>query len=328
MNSFEIPVYKPPFFSSNPHVQTIATSLFRDVPQKIYTHRERLELDDGDFLDIDWIDNNSSNCIIIFHGLESSSYARYVLGAAQAFSQIQSFEEFQFHFSVAVVNWRGCSGEPNRLLQSYHSGKTDDIHRVIEVLRLRFEKLFAVGFSLGANALLKYCGEITTNTSLTACAVVSAPTDLAASARKLSEPLNYIYLHRFLRRLYRKMEVKSRQFPHDIDLQKFRGMKSFADFDSAYTAPVHGFVSAEEYWNHCSANNYLHSITTPTLFISSYDDPFLSKECYPVKLLEENQYIIPVLTDRGGHVAFMQASDTQRYHERIIMRFFCRSIFC
>jgi len=268
--------------------------------------RERITTPDDDFLDLDWLQKDSDKLVIISHGLEGSSDRAYVKGMAKALHDNG--------FDIAAWNFRGCSGEINRQLRFYHSGATEDLHTVIEhVLSLgKYRSLFLVGFSLGGNLTLKYLGEREVDKHIAKAVVFSVPMDLQTSCEKISQPANVIYSRRFVRSLKKKIRMKALQ--HDtLDTSRLRHIKTLTQFDDCYTAPLHGFRNAHEYYEQCSAVRFVHHIKTPTLIINTRNDPFLSAECFPAASLKGHPYVRLEVLSRGGHVGFTQFNKNGLY---------------
>ena len=198
--------YTPPKLYFSPHIETIVPALFRRVRGVNY-RRERLETDDGDFLDLDWLDQEEKRTLaILCHGLEGDSARPYVKGMARAFS-IRGYD-------VLAWNYRGCSGEMNRLPRFYHSGATDDVHRVVQhAIKNGHDEIFLIGFSLGGNLALKYLGESKRPTEVRAAVAFSVPLDLEASCRQISQLENWLYAQRFLGNLKEKIRKKAQAIP-------------------------------------------------------------------------------------------------------------------
>ncbi|RMF60073.1 MAG: alpha/beta fold hydrolase, partial [Calditrichaeota bacterium] len=269
--------FHPPVILRNGHIQTIYPSLFRKVYGVQY-QRERLETPDGDFLDLDWSIKGNKRLVILSHGLEGNTYRAYMLGMVKALNTAG--------WDALAWNFRGCSGEPNRLVRSYHSGDTDDLETVIHHAQAKrqWDQIALIGFSMGGNITLKYLGEREKNHPKEIAGVVtlSVPVDLESSAYQLARGVNRIYMIRFLRMLRKKIQIKSQLFPDLISLDGFEQIKSFKEFDDRYTAPIHGFKDAKDYWTQSSSKQFIPSITVPTLLINAKNDPFLSPECYPI----------------------------------------------
>jgi len=263
----------------------------------VYT-RERLELADGDFLDLDWAKAGHRRVAIISHGLEGSSTQNDVKTLAAALNAAG--------WDALAWNFRGCSGEENRLLQFYHSGETLDLSIVVGHAAAEYPEIAVVGFSLGGNMILKYLGEASPHPAIRVAVAVSAPIDLAASSRALDRrPGNGIYLRRFMKSLSAKVEAKALRYPLEIDPNGVRQVASFSEFDNRFTAPIHGFKDAAEYWSRSSALQFLPQITIPTLLLSAKDDPFLAPECFPETLAREHSYFYLEAPACGGHLGFL-----------------------
>ena len=291
--------YQPKILFKNNHFNTIYRTLFQNF--EINYSRYRLELKDGDFIDLDFSSLNSKKIVIVIHGLEGSSSSNYVKSVVSVLNSN--------NFDVVAMNLRGCSGEPNRKLSSYHSGKTDDLDKVIQFITSKktYNEIHLVGFSLGGNMILKYLGEeIYTNFKIVRSAVtVSVPCDLKGSSVELSKFWNNLYMKRFLTSLKNKLNIKSVQFPDSfLDMEKISNARNFFDMDNLYTAPAHGFKDALDYWQKNSSKQFIQYIKTPTLLITSQDDPFLSNSCIPILEAKNNSNFILELTNYGGHVGF------------------------
>lgn len=311
--------YRPPFPLSGGHTQTILPSIFRSVADVRY-RRERIDTPDGDFLDLDRLDAECAGRLaVLCHGLEGSSRRPYMLGMARAFARAG--------WDVIAWNYRGCSGEPNRRLRSYHSGATDDLDVVIRhALAPRvYRRVALVGFSLGGNLALKYVGErgAAVDERIAGVAAFSAPCDLRAGAESLARLSTRIYMGRFIASLGAKMREKAARFPGAVDLEPLRGMRTFHEFDDRYTAPLHGFSGAADYWEQCSSVRYLDSVRVPALLVSALNDPFLAGRCYPVAEAERNPCITLEMPRSGGHIGFIACGGGGTYwSERRALAFF------
>ncbi len=289
--------FSTPFFLRNGHVQTILGAI---LPRRIdlICESERLELPDGDFVDLDWARAGYRRAVILSHGLEGSSTNSDVRGLAAALNAAG--------WDALAWNFRGCSGEANRLPRFYHSGETLDLSAVIAHAAERYRDLALLGFSLGGNMTLKYLGEGPVHPSLRAAVAVSAPIDLASSARALDRRRgNRIYLGRFMKSLAAKVEEKAIRFPDEIDPAGIRNVRSFAEFDDRYTARIHGFRDAEDYWAQSSARQYLSGIRIPSLLINALDDPFLTPESFPFSEAENHPFFSLEVPASGGHLGFL-----------------------
>jgi uncharacterized protein len=288
--------YVPPFFLFNEHLETIFPSLLRRVTIQPYV-RERIVTPDSDFLDLDWLTKGSKKLIIISHGLEGNSTRAYVKGMARAF--------YTDDYDVLAWNYRGCSEEMNRQLRFYHSGATEDLAHVIDhaISLNRYHWIGLIGFSLGGNLTLKYLGERAVNPLIKKAVVFSAPVHLDSSCEKISRPSNRIYAQRFLRSLKNKITVKSRLIK-GLDTSHLNSIRTIKDFDEAYTAPLHGFKNAAEYYEKNSSIFFISNIAIPTLIVNTQNDPFLSELCFPVDEIKNHPFTRMEIPLRGGHVGF------------------------
>ncbi|MDF9796992.1 putative alpha/beta-fold hydrolase [Catalinimonas alkaloidigena] len=292
--------YQAPYWLFNGHLQTIIPSQFRKV-QDISYQRERFATPDDDFLLLDWSEIQSDKLVIISHGLEGDSQRPYIKGMVRAFNRAG--------WDALAWNFRGCGGEINHTLRFYHSGATDDLDLVIaHALRKKsYQNIVLVGFSLGGNLTLKYLGESGSQLRpvIKAGVAFSVPLDLHSCSQQISEPANFIYNRRFLRNLKLKVSQKVIKMPDDISTEHFDKIKTLLDFDDFYTAPIHGFQDALDYYSHCSSLYYLNDIRIPTLLVNAKNDPFLSDKCYPQQMLAAHPYIFLETPTQGGHVGFM-----------------------
>ena len=308
-----IGTYKPPAFLFNAHFETIYPSLFRKVKTVAY-ERERIVTPDGDFLDLDWMRQKSNRLIIISHGLEGNTSRAYVRGMARA--------GYDKGLDILAWNFRGCGGEVNQRLRFYHSGATDDLTTVIDHAKKDYDEIFLIGFSLGGNLTLKFLGEHQGLELISKAAVFSVPLDLHNSCIKISTPSNWIYQRRFLKSLTKKIIQKAKFF-NELDITNIDKLKTLMDFDDRYTAPLHGFKSAIDYYQQCSSLYFLNNITTPTLIVNALNDPFLSATCYPIRELEQHPAITFETPRYGGHVGFSQFNKNGLYwSEERMQQFF------
>ena len=293
--------YKARGFFKNTHFSTIYSAKIRKV-YGIEQKRERIELPDGDYVDIDWSysreETPSIKVALLVHGLEGNAQRPYMTGMAKLLN-INGYD-------VAALNFRGCSGTQNRLYRSYHSGDTGDIRYIVNLLSKReYSHIGIYGVSLGANAVLKYLGEkskIPKEVKVASC--IGVPIDLKASLEQLIESKNIIYRTSFLVHLRAKYRKKMKTFPELATSKKYRAINSLKAFDDAYTAPAHGFIDALDYYEKASSYNYLSKIDIPTLILNAKNDSFLHGHCYPIKQAQENQLLTLEMPDYGGHVGF------------------------
>ena len=297
---------------SNPHVQTIWANIVKRYPRIIST-RERIELTDGDFLDIELSAPGDRGIILLLHGLEGGSDSNYI---KDIFAHLSSVG-----FQLVVLQFRGCSGVPNRLLRTYHSGHTSDLNYVAQLLRSRFGKLTAIiGYSLGGNVLLKWLGESDRNDLLRKAIAVSVPFDLAKSATRLGQGFSRIYQDRLIKSLQNKYLLKAKTHKLPCDENEIRRLNSFWSFDEKLTAPIHGFSNAEDYYQKSSCQRYLNKINLPTLIIQSKDDPFLPVSAIP-EASHLSSYVELMITNKGGHVGFLGKALDESFLKSNITKF-------
>lgn len=298
--SFSIPPYRPPWYLPNGHWQTIFPSLTRKV-RDIRYQRDVLPTPDGDSLQIDTLAQSSSRLVVISHGLEGDSNRPYIRGMSRAF--------YREGYDVLAWNFRGCGGAPNRSLRFYHSGATDDLHHVLTSWPgiQQYQSILLIGFSLGGNLTLKYLGEQGSSLlpGIRAGITFSVPLDLYACARQITQPTNFIYHRRFLSQLKRKITEKQPFFPDELRIEPLAQVRTLIDFDNYYTAPLHGFQDATDYYRQCSSKQYLACITVPTLVVNAQNDPFLAPECYLANAPSEGSALTFVAPKQGGHCGFL-----------------------
>jgi predicted alpha/beta-fold hydrolase len=290
--------FKGSSWLNNKHLETILPALLRK--QQARYKRIRITTPDNDFFDVDTLClSQNENLILLIHGLEGSSQSSYIKGFANYYSKKG--------FDVIALNFRSCSGELNLLPSSYHSGFYHDLDYLLKhSLTMQYKNIIPIGFSLGGNMLLHYLGikQAQIPTSLKAALAFSVPIDLAASSHTISQPSNMLYLKRFLRSLTKKMIAKAAQFPHLIDISNIHAITNFESFDNRFTAPLHGFSDANDYYTKVSAIGSLHAIRIPTLLVNAQNDPFLSTSCFPIEIARQSNYLHFEMPKRGGHVGF------------------------
>jgi predicted alpha/beta-fold hydrolase len=302
----EIPLtrYCAPLWLPGGHLQTIYAYFFPQ-PVSFPFRRERWETPDGDFIDLDWLDFGSGRALIVlFHGLEGCSRSHYALSLAN--------ELRRQNRRGVIVHSRGCSGEANRLVRSYHAGDSGEIGWVLRRLRSEYPKyrLHVMGISMGGNDLLKWLGEERDGALeiIDRAAAASAPVDLKIAAQQLDFGWNKrLYTRDFLRTMRPKVLAKISTHGLPLDPKLIRAACTFRDFDNLYTAPVHGFKDAEDYWNQSSSKPWLKQICVPTLMINARNDPF-----FPGDALPGREDVSPAVTleypESGGHVGFVSGN--------------------
>ncbi|WP_439151835.1 YheT family hydrolase [Winogradskyella sp.] len=306
--------YKPPFWAKKSFVSTVFSGLARKVDGVEQT-RERITLPDGDFIDLDWSysEQKSKKVIILLHGLEGHAQRPYITGTAKLFNDNG--------MDACAVNFRGCSGEPNLLYRSYHSGSTEDLEAVVNhvISKDAYSDIYIKGISLGANMALKYVGERTNlPKEVKAVISVSTPCDLKGSCDALLSLKNKHYAIRFLDHLKKKLKPKLNQFPEDLTINEYNSIKSLIDFDHVYTAKAHGFKDAFDYYEKASCSQYLQNINIPSLIVNALNDSFLSAECYPVKAAKTNVNLFLEMPKYGGHVGFIDKKNIYYNEQRAL----------
>jgi len=280
------------------HRQTLGGWLLGGGPAPAW-RTERLELRDGDFVDLAHLGGASGVRICLFHGLEGCIDSHYIAGLAAVLNA-------RGH-AVTLMHFRGCSGEPNRLARAYHSGDTGDIAALMLTLRARApsERLAAVGFSLGGNALLKYLGEQGPSVPLDTAVAISVPFDLAACARRVNHGFSRVYRDYLVAAMKRSTRERAKRVGDlSVDLETMARARTFREFDDCVTAPLHGFDGADDYYSRASCGPWLPAIAIPTCLIQALDDPFVGPEPVPgpgdVAPATERMF-----TRHGGHVGFL-----------------------
>lgn len=264
-----------------------------------------IDTPDGDFLELDWIKNNSRRLVILQHGLEGSSDRPYMIGMANAFVKAG--------YDVCAWNFRGCGSKMNRTPIFYHSGATYDLDLVVSKALPLYQDITLLGFSLGGNLTLKYLGESERDTRIKRAIVISAPLDLSSSSDKLGTTACLLYEKRFLKNLLAKVKAKNLAMPGRLNMRHLHKVKSLRDFDEYFTAPIHGFADAEDYYKKNSSRFFLNTIKIPTLIINAKNDPMLSPLSLDPTIASGNPLLSFLLPSHGGHVGFSRFSAKNGY---------------
>ncbi len=299
--------YHPPSWFKGRHLQTIVPVLFRKVVG-IQHHRERINTDDGDFLDLDWSWSSpelakSDKIAIISHGLEGSSRQPYMLGMAKTFNNAG--------WDTLSWNYRGCSGELNNKVRFYHAGYSDDLILVIDHVRKisTYKQIVLIGFSLGGNITLKYLGENNHRlpSELTHAVIISVPANLKACCEEISSTpfQKKVYQNRFLSSMKHKLAQKIIQYPDYLSHLNLDKIQSITDFDNAFTSPLWGFDNADDYYRKCSCNQFIPEVRLPTLIVNAQNDPILHPDFHPIEQCRNNECVYLELPPEGGHVGFV-----------------------
>ncbi len=288
--------FVPAWWLKSPHAQTLWPAVFRWRPRPPL-NRERVELADGDFVDIDWT-GRGDRLAVILHGLEGDSRSHYARGLLAALGRRG--------FRAGVLHFRGCSGSLNRLARNYHSGETADLASVVAGILQRHggKRISLVGYSLGGNVLLKWLSETGADAPVDCAVAVSVPFSLADVAARLEHGMSRLYQWRLVSALKRKMHRKIKSRPLIPGVQPFAADRTFREFDNHVTAPLHGFEDADDYYRRASCGPVLKDIARPTLIIHALDDPFMTPAVVPVASAL-SAHIRLEISPRGGHVGFI-----------------------
>lgn len=292
-------MYSPARWLFGPNLMTIFGPLFRPPPQ-VPLRRERWELQDGDFVDVDRLDGPASAPLLVaLHGLEGSSSAHYLRGLLQQ-AHLRGWRGL-------ALNFRGCSGDMNRLVRSYHSGETGDLDELIRRVRGEADRIVLAGCSLGGNVLVKWLGEQGDRVppQIRAAAALSVPFDLAACSRTLDSAgfWRWVYRTRFLRTLKKKSLLKGAQHPGALDTARVAAARTLLEFDDAVTAAVHGFQGAPDYYAQSSSGPFVQRVRVPLLLLSAEDDPFIPAGTIPRTV---PGYVTVEVWPKGGHLGFVE----------------------
>lgn len=322
-----MPIITSDFYPSIPfrngHFNTMYRPLF--MKEEINYQRKRIDTWDGDFIDLDFSKVGSSTLALLIHGLEGSSESKYMISTANELNSNK--------IDTVSFNLRGCSGEDNLLLGTYHSGKTEDVAFVVDYLltNYQYENIIIIGFSLGGNLTLKYMGEYADKLSnvIKGAIAFSVPIDIASSEREMDKIKNKLYIEQFLKTIRLKVLEKSHKFPHfKLDKEKLFKTTKFRHLEELYTVPVFGFESPEDYWDKASSKPYISKINKPTLLVNAKDDSFLGTDCFPYEEAQNSKHFYLEVTKYGGHVGFITNFKQQesRWLEKRISSFISQYI--
>lgn len=308
--------YKPGIIFRQGHINTLFPYIFRIKPKLPYS-RKRYTTPDADFYDVDWLlADHTRNLVVLLHGLEGSSASQYINGMSRIMAACD--------FNVAAINFRSCSGEMNKNKAMYHSGFTQDLDHFLSIEAPNFDNIYLCGFSLGGNVVMKYSsdGKYQLPNNLKAVAGISVPIDLQGGSHELKKWSNRMYEKNFLGTLLKKIKKKHRLFPDEISLDHIKKVKTLWDFDEYYTASLHGFKNAEDYYRQCSSLPFLNSMPLPALLINALDDSFLAPTAYPYAIAAENPNFHLLTPRHGGHVGFATFRAEFYWTELIVKDFF------
>lgn len=295
--------FVPPWWAKNRHVQTIFPR-FLQKRAKLNYRQEKLTLPDGDFLNLIWAGRveNSIGLIVLFHGLEGSIKSHYINDmAANLVAQ---------GYAVVLMHFRGCGGEVNLKTRAYHSGETEDAWYFLNCLEAQFPHIpkAAIGFSLGANMLLKLLSEQSQQKILKTAIAISVPFKLGQCSDSINQGFSKLYQGYLLKSMVKTLVLKMSKLDYTDELKvsesEIKKFKSFREFDQHVTAPLHGYVDACDYYKQCSSARYLHNIETPSLILHAKDDPFMLPSIVP-QSADLSAYVALEVSEKGGHVGFM-----------------------
>mmetsp|Transcript_3193 Transcript_3193/g.9735 ORF Transcript_3193/g.9735 Transcript_3193/m.9735 type:complete len:383 (+) Transcript_3193:68-1216(+) len=313
--------FRPIWWLRNKHAQTIA-GLYLPRFKPIDFERERVETGSGAFYDVDTHRaGDGKSVVVLCHGLESCARGPHTLRIGQALAKSGH--------TVAAMNFRGCSGDVNRVLQDYHLGFTDDVYHYIRILSQRLPsdaRIYLSGFSLGANVVLKFLGERSEeelrDLKVHGAAVQCVPFDPVACQVKLDSGFTReVYSKRFLASLKKKAAEKAKLFPGAFDLKRIEAAESIAEFDDAFVAPIFGFKSNIDYYQKCDTKPLLRNISVPTLVINALDDPLIERRTLPTTKDLGSAPVRLVYTKKGGHLGFIQSTRSESYTSAETARF-------
>lgn len=307
--------YNAPFWLYSNHIETLLPALLRK-PKPLDYKRQRINTQDNDFLDLDFVFNSNDRIVILSHGLEGNSERYYMLGMAHKF--------INHDWDVLSWNCRSCSGEINLTPKLYHHGATEDLEEVIkEVISMGYKKIILIGFSLGGSLVVKYFGENGWHvpSEILAGVAFSIPCQLGSCANKLSDPDNKFYLNRFLNKLKAKIKLKAEQFPDIFDLEGIDEINDFYSFDTKYSAPLYGFKNVEDFYTNASAGNYIEGIKVPTLLVNSLNDPMFPDDCYPYKEAKNHEYFYLETPKKGGHLGYWRPGQKESWIDKRAYQF-------
>ena len=314
--------FSPARWLRSRHAQTIFPLLpwaWRRYPD---LNREVLELPDGDVTAVDWVVDADDTppvapLLVILHGLEGSADSTYARMMMQAAADMQ--------WRCCVLHFRDCGDYRNLLPRRYHAGETDDVQFFIESLQQRGQvgPIIAVGYSLGGNVLLKYLGEMGSDTPLQAAVAVSVPLNLDKSSEALNSGFSKVYQTYLLKRMKKAVALKFDPHTAAFDWQRAMSATTFAEFDDAVTAPLHGFENKDDYYDRCSSVHFLKNIEKPTLIVNALDDPFMTPDVIP-DASRLSEHVSLEVSESGGHVGFIEGGTPWRpryYLPRRLMGF-------
>jgi uncharacterized protein len=307
--------YRPnPMFLRSGHLETIVPSLLqRELP--VPYARERMELADGDFLDLDWFKKGNSRLVILSSGMEGNSARPYMTRAAKYF--------YERGWDALAWNYRGCSGELNRLPKTYSYADTHDFRAVIDhaIQKRKYQQVALIGFSMGGCLVTKYLGEAEPDKRIIGSASFSVSCDLKDSMEATARPSNFIYYQYYIKKLREKLQAKAAHHA-SINAIPIEKIKVFDDYLRYYSIPFHGFKDADDFYVQSSCAQFIPTIKTPSLIVNALNDPMLAKGCYPYEMAKSSEHFFLESPSCGGHIAFPLASAEYSWMEHRAWQFF------
>lgn len=319
---YESSYTKRPTLYFNSYLETLVPYFTVRVNQISY-ERERLELNDGDFLDLDWVRSGAKKLMVLTHGFEGNTRDVCMEQSASYFSQ-QGYD-------VLLWNLRSCSNELNRLPRFYHHGDIHDLNAVVNHGRKsnEYEEIVLVGFSLGGGILINYLGSDLPGKDIKCAVAVSVPLDIEATGRKIQSGWNRVIIERnFLEKIKKKVYRKAALFPELINVEKAKKIMSLQDFHREVILPLNGFSSDEEYFGQWSCSQYLSKVKKPLLIINAKNDPILSKGDFPYSECKSSEHIYLETPTYGGHVGFSKKADGDMWYLKRVYSFIEESKKC
>lgn len=305
--------FRAPFYLRNRHVQTILPTILR-TKNKFPYQSQRLELPDGDFVDVFWCRPQTSHTenqpiVIVLHGMGGHFTSNYVPDTIR--------ELLARKYRVAFLHSRGCSGEPNRLPVTFHAADTSELNHLVHTIKAQYPAapVVAMGFSLGGSVLLKWLGESAHTNTLSAAVAVGVPFDLSATADVINRGFARVYQTYLLQGLKSLALAKLAVHPAPLTASQIKAIKTLRQYDHEMTAKINGFSGVDEYYARGSCRQYLGSIKTPTLIVSAEDDPFVPPASIP-REQELASDVILELSQRGGHVGFLGRANSRYFAQR------------
>ena len=306
--------YRSPALFKNGHFSTLFSGRIKKTFPPAY-QRETWELDDGDFLLVDYIIEDPDHALILCHGLEGNSHSSYMNTSADYF--------LQENYSVFAWNNRSCGGEMNRLSQLYHHASVEDLDIVVRTISDRgFKNIYLLGYSLGGAQILSYMGRGCIPDTVKAGVAVSTPIQLKSSAQTINKGLSRVYARWFIKSYKAKIQVKAETYPDLLDANQVKDISTFEDIAESFMVPVHGFKDLEDYFRRASPGYSIDRIRLPVLVLNAWDDPMLGEEDYPIEVAKNHPCFFLETPTHGGHCAFIMRQSYHSYAEQRAYEFF------